>query len=124
MEQYINKAALVEEIEDWRDKIKKGIFSIPLTGSDRAYATFEYEILGKVRDFLDTLEEPADEDLEEFAKRESELFGEREYEVDYLDRNALTKGFYWGCKTGARWQKQQDAPEIKDANIEKIWEKL
>ena len=56
MEQYINKAALVAEIEDWRDKIKKGIFSIPLTGSDRAYATFEYEILGKVRDFLDTLE--------------------------------------------------------------------
>lgn len=56
MEQYINKDVLVEEIEDWRDKIKKGIFSIPLTGSDRAYATFEYEILGKVRDFLDTLE--------------------------------------------------------------------
>lgn len=49
----IDKAALVAEIEDWRDKIKKGIFSIPLTGSDRAYATFEYEVLGKVRDFID-----------------------------------------------------------------------
>lgn len=56
MTQYISKTALVAEIEDWRDKIKKGIFSIPLTGSDKAYATFEYEILGKVRDFLDTLE--------------------------------------------------------------------
>lgn len=56
MTQYIDKAAVVAELEDWRDKIKKGIFSIPLTGSDRAYATFEYEILGKVRDFLDTLE--------------------------------------------------------------------
>ena len=56
MEQYISKSALVAEIVDWRDKIKKGIFSIPLTGSDRAYATFEYEILGKVRDSIDTLE--------------------------------------------------------------------
>lgn len=53
MTQYIDKAAVVAEIEDWRDKIKKGIFSIPLTGSDRAYATFEYEVLGKVRDFID-----------------------------------------------------------------------
>jgi len=52
----IDKAAVVAELEDWRDKIKKGILTIPLTGSDRAYATFEYEILGKVRDFLDTLE--------------------------------------------------------------------
>ena len=56
MKQYIDKSAVVAEIDDWRDKIKKGIFSIPLTGSDKAYATFEYEILGKVRDLLDTLE--------------------------------------------------------------------
>lgn len=56
MEKYIKKDAVVAELEDWRDKIKKGIFSIPLTGSDRAYATFEYEILGKVRDFLETIE--------------------------------------------------------------------
>ena len=53
MEQYINKKnALVKEIEELRDRIKKGIFSIPLTGRDRAYATQEYEILGKIRDFL------------------------------------------------------------------------
>lgn len=50
----IDKSAVVAEIEDWRDKIKKGIFSIPLTGSDRAYATFEYEVLGKVLLFLGT----------------------------------------------------------------------
>lgn len=55
MEQYISKSALVAEIDSWRDGIKKGIFSIPLTGSNRAYATFEYEILGKVKDLLDTL---------------------------------------------------------------------
>ena len=56
MAQYIDKDALVAEIEKWRDGITKGIFSIPLTGSDRASATFEYEILGKIKDFLDTLE--------------------------------------------------------------------
>ena len=56
MAQYIDKDALVAEIEKWRDGIKKGVFSIPLTGSDRAYATFEYEILGKIIDCLDTLE--------------------------------------------------------------------
>lgn len=56
MIQYIDKDALVAEIEDWRDKIRKGIFDIPLTGSDRAYATFEYEILGKIKDFINTLE--------------------------------------------------------------------
>ena len=65
-------------------------------------------------------EEPVSNDLEEFAKRESELFGEREYEIDYIDRNALTKGYYWGVKAGAQWQKENlwkdaqgdDLPEI------------
>ena len=52
----IDKAAVVAEIEDWRDKIKKGIFSIPLSGREKADATFEYELLGKVISFLDTLE--------------------------------------------------------------------
>ena len=74
MAKYIDKSALVAEIDDWRDKIKKGIFSIPLAGSDKAYATFEYEILGKVRDFIDTLEvkevgeEPVSNDLEREIK--------------------------------------------------------
>ena len=65
-------------------------------------------------------EDPVSNDLEEFAKRESELFGEREYEIDYIDRNALTKGYYWGVKAGAQWQKGNlwkdaqgdDLPEI------------
>lgn len=52
----IDKAALVAELEKRRDRIQKGIFSIPLTGNDKAQATFEYEILGKVRVLLDTLE--------------------------------------------------------------------
>lgn len=56
MKELIDKAAVVAEIEEWRDGIVKGIFSIPLTGRDKAYATFEYEILGKVRNLIDTLE--------------------------------------------------------------------
>lgn len=50
---------------------------------------------------------PPKEALEEYAQRESELFGEREYEINYIDRNALTKGFYWGCKAGAEWMASQ-----------------
>lgn len=56
MEQYIPKYAIVAKIDRWRDEIKKSISSIHLSGSDRAYATFEYEVLGNVKDFLDTLE--------------------------------------------------------------------
>lgn len=70
----INKDALVAEIDSWRDGIKKGIFSIPLTGSDRAYATFEYEILGKVKDLLDTLEVKEvdlDKEYEEFVENDA-----------------------------------------------------
>ena len=65
--EWLDKDRIVAEIDDWRDKIKKGIFSIPLTGSDKAYATFEYEILGKVRDLLDTLE-AKEVDLENSVK--------------------------------------------------------
>ena len=56
MAEYISKSALVAEIDDWRDKIKKGVFGIPLECRQRADAAFEYEILGRVIDFLYTLE--------------------------------------------------------------------
>lgn len=57
MEQYINKSALIAEIENRRDEISKRRITIPLTGRDKSYATFfEYEILGKIRDIIDTLE--------------------------------------------------------------------
>jgi len=52
----IDKDVVVAEIDDWRDKIKKAIFIIPLEGRQRADAAFEYEILGKVRDLLDAFE--------------------------------------------------------------------
>lgn len=73
--------------------------------------TMAIEALSKASS-LSNLEE-ATEELEEYAQRESELFGEREYEVDSLDRNALRKGFYWGCKAGAEWMAGQgEAAEV------------
>ena len=56
MAQYLDKADIMAKINDWRDNIFKGILSIPLDGRDKADATLEYEILGKVISHLDTLE--------------------------------------------------------------------
>jgi len=50
----IDKDALVAKIDDWRHNIMTGIAT--LHGRQRADAAFEHEILGIVRDFLDTLE--------------------------------------------------------------------
>ena len=104
MKQYIDKSAVVAEIDDWRDKIKKGIFSIPLTGSDKAYATFEYEILGKVRDLLDTLEvkevEEPSKDLEEAAENYVGHAPEIDEDLScFIRRNAFI--------AGAQWKKEQ-----------------
>ncbi len=52
----IDKGKIIERIEDWRDNIRKAIFIIPLHGRQKADATFEYEILGRVRDWIDALE--------------------------------------------------------------------
>ena len=35
---------------------KERYFSIPLAGRDKAFATFEYEVLGKIKDFINKLE--------------------------------------------------------------------
>ncbi len=50
----IDKDALVAKIDDWRHNIMTGIAT--LHGRQRVDAAFEHEILGIVRDFLDTLE--------------------------------------------------------------------
>lgn len=54
-------------------------------------------------------------DLEDFAKKESESFAEREYEIGYIDRNALAKGYYWGLIAGAQWQKQRTDEAMTEA---------
>lgn len=56
MAQYIDKSTIISEIDVWRDKLMKSIFTIRLTGRQRADVTFEYEILGIVKDFINTLE--------------------------------------------------------------------
>ena len=63
--------------------------------------------LSNVQRTVKNNKELANEDLETFAKRESEVFAECEYEIDYYDRNALGKGYYWGCIDGAKWQAEQ-----------------
>lgn len=93
-EQYISKSALVAEIEKWRDRITKGIFSIPLTGHDRACATFEYEILGNVKDFLDTFKtkdvdlEHLEQEVEDFCYEYDDK-KEKWYELCPNDRKLL-----------------------------------
>ena len=56
MTRYIDKDALVAKIDDWRHNIMMGVATTPLRGRQRADSAFEYEILGLVRDFLDTIE--------------------------------------------------------------------
>lgn len=56
MSQYLDKADVMAKINDWRDSLFKCILSIPLDGRDKADATLEYEVLGKVISYLDTLE--------------------------------------------------------------------
>lgn len=56
MAQYIDKSALVAKIEDRCEKILFAIAEIPLTGSQRAEATHEREILLNVRKMINALE--------------------------------------------------------------------
>jgi hypothetical protein len=63
------------------------------------------EALEGIVDFIDSMqEEPVSEELEDFAKRQADEFAEREYEGGSYDRGCLSKGYYWGCKAGAKWQ--------------------
>lgn len=61
-------------------------------------------ILKKNKNYMQ--EEPVSEELEDFAKRQADEFAEREYEGGSYDRGCLSKGYYWGCKAGAKWQKE------------------
>lgn len=65
----------------------------------------------------DLKEETVNEELEDFAKRQADEFAEREYEVDSYDRGYLSKGYYWGCKAGAQWQKEQMMAKAVDVTI-------
>ena len=63
------------------------------------------EALEGIVDFIDSLQEdPVSEELEDFAKKQADEFAEREYEGGSYDRVCLSKGYYWGCKAGAKWK--------------------
>ena len=113
MTQYIDKDALVAEIEK---RIKEiDVFGTYLSPKG---------VLTNLLCHLDTLEvkeveeKAVNNDLEDYAKKESESFAEREYEIDYIDRNALAKGYYWGVKAGVQWQKQKNAIEVKEVDLD------
>ena len=120
MAQYIDKSAVVAEIDDMLN-IKEHTSHC----DEDSFNSGRWKALTKIKDFLNTLEvkevkeEPVNEDLEDYAKKESESFAEREYEIDYIDRNALAKGYYWGVKAGAQWQKQKNAIEVKEVDLDK-----
>lgn len=65
MAHLIDKDALVAEIEDWQYKIKKGLILAPLCRHQRADAAREYEILGLVKDYINT-REVKEVDLEKY----------------------------------------------------------
>jgi len=121
MEQYIKKSALMAEI---RKRLLPVIRDKHYDEWEEGQDSERITILG----ILDTIEvreveeEDVNNDLEDYAKKESESFAEREYEIDYIDRNALAKGYYWGVKAGAQWQKQKNTIEVKEIDLEKEME--
>ena len=110
MTQYINKADVVAEIEK--------LYNLEYDNTSDLSCGKKI-ILRNILLFLDTIEvkevkeEPMNNDLEDYAKKESESFAEREYEIDCIDRNALAKGYYWGVKAGAQWQALHSLETIK-----------
>jgi hypothetical protein len=97
MAKYIDKDALVAEIK----KLSAYLDSRHVQ-----------RLIEKILFIIDTIEvkevqeEPVSEELEDFAKRQADEFAEREYEGGSYDRGCLSKGYYWGCKAGAKWQKE------------------
>jgi hypothetical protein len=114
MAHYIDKDALVAEIERRRDRITKGIFSIPLTGSDRASATFEYEILGKIKDFINTLE-VKEVDLENEIKQY--IDNHRDVEVGKADTQFNCYDMEEIARYFTNWQKEQLMKNAIDVTV-------
>lgn len=114
MIQYIDKNKVEEILRNlWKED----------NGYNAKYRIMYNKALQEVQCELDSLEvkdveeEAVSNDLEDYAKKESESFAEREYEIDYIDRNALAKGYYWGVKAGAQWQKQKNTIEVKEVDL-------
>lgn len=109
-----DKEKFRKEVEKLKSNLIHGACSSQVAMETRCKEEAYNEILA----ILDSMqEEPVSEDLETFAKKESEAFAEREYEIGYFDRNALGKGYYWGCVDGANWQKEHLMKDAVDGEI-------
>lgn len=114
MKQYIDKATLVEKINK---RIQDA--SIDCYGYQRVWAYNDIKSIIDTLEVKEVKEEPVSKDLEDYANKESESFAEREYEMGYIDWNALAKGYYWGVKAGAQWQKEQKPAEWNKEDYER-----
>lgn len=124
----IDKATVVTEIKGYISNYKEIVAKTNRNDStwvdSVSMIDAKIDVLQHVLFFLNTLEvkevkeEPVNEDLEDYAKKESESFAEREYEIDYIDRNALAKGYYWGVKAGAEWLAGQGETLYDTINVD------
>lgn len=101
MEQYINKAAVVAEIERRVEAIRKA-FNEPgiLSGVDRTYAYAQYEAFKSLFPYLDSLEvkevEEPSKDLEEAADNYVGHAPEIDEDLScFTKRNAFIAGAQW-----------------------------
>lgn len=85
----IDKAAVVAEINDWRDKIEMAILTIHLRGRQRADASFEYEILGRVRDFIDLIKVKEVDLEEEVANWWNDRYKDDDYKFEKYNGHYL-----------------------------------
>lgn len=107
MARLIDKDALIAGLEERRDKIKKGIFSIPLSGKERADATFEYEVLGNVINLLGT-----------FEIKEVNWERERMEECPYRQVGCtMYEGKILECRGACSWV--VDYPKLKELKAQK-----
>ena len=109
MKAYIDKSALVVEIDRWKEDARKGL-------SD--YAEGVYDTYEKILSFLNTLEakevkeEPVSNDLEESSRHYllnehvsplNDVFHQCDLKTEMLYHKDIENAF----KAGAKWQKEQ-----------------
>ena len=120
MTRYIDKDAIAAEIERLKS-IQLSIFSKGETEESCYKSLSCISVYNEVLSFLDTFEEPTNEDLEEAAYKASlNNFVDPEcLDDDELRNFDWIKYYEQVFKTGALWQKQQDSIEKKEMDLEK-----
>jgi hypothetical protein len=103
MAHYIDKTVIENILHKlWKEDKGYGYIDTARTSYNKALQKVQCEI--DALEVKEVQEETVSEELEDFAKRQADEFAEREYEGGSYDRGCLSKGYYWGCKAGAKWQ--------------------